>query len=95
MGVANAIVSFIVHQNELYLEAEADPYRSIPLADIPDTRIDACLFLLPREGLGPASLGFLRTLCQAVPVIPILAKVQTPHIALNSALLEFLTFSCI
>lgn len=76
LGVANTIVAHIVRQSELYLDAECDPSRSVPQWEIPDTRVDACLFLLPREEPGPATLAFLRTLGQLLPVIPILAKVR-------------------
>eukprot|EP00884_Botryococcus_braunii_P017111 jgi/Botrbrau1/4083/Bobra.152_3s0034.1 len=74
LGVANAVVAHVVRQSQMYLDAEADPARSVPLWEIPDTRVDACLFLVPQEGPGPATLAFLRTLGQLVPVIPILAK---------------------
>lgn len=71
----HAIMNHVLKQCELYFDAEKDPLRSVPQWEIPDTRVDICLFLLPHEGPGPATVAFLHSLGTVVPVLPLIAKV--------------------
>lgn len=70
------ILRYIRERNQEYLNAEQDPERHLPLACLPDPRVDVCLFFLAPHRMKDRDLAFIRRLAPLVPVIPILAKVD-------------------
>lgn len=53
-----------------------DPSRTLPLSQLPDSRVDVCLWFI-RPGIFPAEhAAIVAKLSQTIHVIPIIAKVS-------------------
>ena len=92
-GVQRLLQQHIAKQHTLRALNEEDAGRSVPLHTLADTRIDACLLMLPPHVLKPKDLELLATLSTAVPVIPVFAKVSSTavrHSALQGKVLHTL-----
>lgn len=76
----NAMVEFVVKQNETWLKMETCKKRPADMSTIEDPRIDVCLFCLPPHRLRYIDVMFMKELGKVVPIIPVVTKADTMNI---------------
>lgn len=81
LAEALALLESIQLQSESYFKTEQDGKRTLPMAMLPDHRVDVCLYFVPPHALYPLDVEVMGRISQLVPVIPIIAKVppSTSH----------------
>lgn len=76
-GADTAILKHILKQNQEYMAREEDPRRVVPMSTLPDPRVDVCLYFLSPHFLKPQDVALMTRLSELVPVVPIIAKVNS------------------
>ena len=76
----DAMVDFVVRQNEKWFNVETSKRRPADMTLIEDPRIDVCLFCLPPHRLRYVDVKFMHELGQVVPIIPMITKADTMNI---------------
>jgi len=76
----NAMVEFVLRQNQKWFELETSRRRPADMTLIEDPRIDVCLFCLPPHRLRYMDVRFMHELGKVVPIIPIITKADTMNI---------------
>lgn len=52
----------------------------MPLSALEDTRCDVCLYFIAPHSLRPLDAAMMASIGRLVPVVPIIAKVQSPYL---------------
>jgi hypothetical protein len=72
---------YINFQRESYFNTEHDEERSQPLCQLPNPRVDVCLYFLSPHTVSPLDIEVLGLLSKLVPTVPVVAKVWNPNIS--------------
>ncbi|KAK9804973.1 hypothetical protein WJX73_006082 [Symbiochloris irregularis] len=77
MNNIKAMIKYIEDQNRKFLTMELDKQRTVDITELPDPRVDCCIFCLQPHRLRPIDLRYMLELGQHVPIVPVVTKADT------------------
>lgn len=77
MNNIRSMITYIEQQNRRYLRMELDKQRTVDTSELPDPRVDCCIFCLQPHRLRPVDLRYMLELGQHVPIVPVVTKADT------------------